>query len=260
MTNKDIHFELASGHPEVAVIRLTRGKKRNAINDGLILAIRDIFEKLPKTVRAAVIDGEGEHFCAGLDLSELQERDASEGVFHSRMWHAALECVQYGPVPVVASLHGAVVGGGLELASACHIRVADETTFYALPEGSRGIFVGGGGAVRIPRLIGTARMTDMMLTGRVYNAQDGERIGLAQYLVPTGTAFEKALELAKRIATNAPMTNYALIQALPRITEIPADHGLLMESLMASVVETAPEAQARVQEFLDGRGPKVKAG
>ena len=85
MTNKDIHFELASGHPEVAVIRLTRGKKRNAINDGLILAIRDIFEKLPKTVRAAVIDGEGEHFCAGLDLSELQERDASEGVFHSRM-------------------------------------------------------------------------------------------------------------------------------------------------------------------------------
>ena len=162
MTNKDIHFELASGHPEVAVIRLTRGKKRNAINDGLILAIRDIFEKLPKTVRAAVIDGEGEHFCAGLDLSELQERDASEGVFHSRMWHAALECVQYGPVPVVASLHGAVVGGGLELASACHIRVADETTFYALPEGSRGIFVGGGGAVRIPRLIGTARMTDML--------------------------------------------------------------------------------------------------
>ena len=94
------------------------------------------------------------------------------------MWHAALERVQYGPVPVVASLQGAVVGGGLELASACHIRVADETTFFALPEGSRGIFVGGGGSVRIPRLIGVARMTDMMLTGRVYNAQDGERIGL----------------------------------------------------------------------------------
>ena len=188
MTNKDIHFELASGHPEVAVIRLTRGKKRNAINDGLILAIRDIFEKLPKTVRAAVIDGEGEHFCAGLDLSELQERDASEGVFHSRMWHAALECVQYGPVPVVASLHGAVVGGGLELASACHIRVADETTFYALPEGSRGIFVGGGGAVRIPRLIGTARMTDMMLTGRVFDAAEGQAVGLSNYLVADGEA------------------------------------------------------------------------
>ena len=258
MTNKDIHFELASGHPEVAVIRLTRGKKRNAINDGLILAIRDIFEKLPKTVRAAVIDGEGEHFCAGLDLSELQERDASEGVFHSRMWHAALECVQYGPVPVVASLHGAVVGGGLELASACHIRVADETTFYALPEGSRGIFVGGGGAVRIPRLIGTARMTDMMLTGRVYNAQDGERVGLAQYLVPTGTAFEKALELAKRIATNATMTNYALTHVLPRIADQPADQGFMTEAMMAAIAQSAPEAKDRVRAFLEGRAAKVQ--
>jgi enoyl-CoA hydratase/carnithine racemase len=100
------------------------------------------------------------------------------------MWHDALDRLQYGPVPVIAALHGAVVGGGLELASACHIRVADDSTFYALPEGSRGIFVGGGGSVRIPRLIGTARMTDMMLTGRVYNAEDGERAGLAQYLVP----------------------------------------------------------------------------
>ena len=78
--------------------------------------------------------------------------------------------------------------------------MADDTTFYALPEGSRGIFVGGGGSVRIPSLIGVARMTDMMLTGRVYNAEDGERAGFAQYLVPEGQAFDKALELARRVA------------------------------------------------------------
>ena len=101
-------------------------------------------------------------------------------------------------MPVVAALHGAVVGGGLELAASCHIRVADATTFYALPEGSRGIFVGGGGAVRIPRLIGAARMADMMLTGRVYQAEEGERVGFAQYLVPAGQAVAKALELARR--------------------------------------------------------------
>jgi enoyl-CoA hydratase/carnithine racemase len=258
MSNKDIHFERQGDNQEVAVIRLTRGAKRNALNDGLILALRDLFEKMPKGVRAAVIDGEGEHFCAGLDLSELQERDASQGVFHSRMWHAALECVQYGPVPVIAALHGAVVGGGLELASACHIRVADESTFYALPEGSRGIFVGGGGAVRIPRLIGTARMTDMMLTGRVYNAQDGERIGLAQYLVPQGNAFEKALELAKRIAGNAPMTNYALTHVLPRIADQPADQGFVTEAMMAAIAQSAPEAKDRVRAFLEGRAAKVQ--
>ena len=84
--------------------------------------------------------------------------------------------------------------------------MADESTFYALPEGSRGIFVGGGGSVRIPKLIGVARMTDMMLTGRVENAEDGERIGLAQHLVPKGQAFAKAFELAQRVAQNAPLT------------------------------------------------------
>ncbi|ABM35924.1 crotonase/enoyl-CoA hydratase family protein [Polaromonas naphthalenivorans] len=257
MTHPDIQLDICGDEQEVAVVRLTRGAKRNALSDGLVLALRNIFEQLPATVRAAVIDGEGPHFCAGLDLSELKERDAGAGLHHSRMWHAALERVQYGPVPVVAALHGAVVGGGLELASACHIRVADETTFYALPEGSRGIFVGGGGAVRIPRLIGAARMTDMMLTGRVYNAQDGERIGLAQYLVPAGTAFDKALELAKRIAQNAPLTNYALVHALPRIAEQPADQGYMTEALMAAIAQSAPEAKQRVRAFLDGKAEKV---
>ncbi len=258
MSRTDIQFELCGEHQEVAVIRLSRVAKRNALSDALILALRDIFEKMPPSVRAAVIDGEGEHFCAGLDLSELQDRDAGQGLHHSRMWHAALERVQYGPVPVIAALHGAVVGGGLELASACHIRVADESTFYALPEGSRGIFVGGGGSVRIPRLIGTARMTDMMLTGRVFNAQDGERIGLAQYLVPQGTAFEKAYALAVRIATNAPLTNYALTHVLPRIAEQPADQGFMTEAMMAAIAQSAPEAKERVRAFLEGRADKVK--
>jgi enoyl-CoA hydratase/carnithine racemase len=158
----------------------------------------------------------------------------------------------------VAALHGAVVGGGLELASSCHIRVADDTTFYALPEGSRGIFVGGGGAVRIPKLIGVSRMTDMMMTGRVYNAVDGERLGFAQYLVPNGTAFDKAFELAKRIATNAPLTNYSLMHALPRIAEQPADHGFMTEALMAAIAQSAPEAKKRVRDFLEGRAAKVQ--
>ena len=253
-SNPDIHLEMQGS---VAVVRLTRPTKRNALNDGLIASLRHIFENLPKKARAAVVAGDGDHFCAGLDLSELKERDAGEGLYHSRSWHTALDRVQSGNVPVIAALHGAVVGGGLELASACHIRVADESTFYALPEGTRGIFVGGGGSVRIPRLIGVARMTDMMLTGRVYNAQDGERIGMAQYLVPTGTAFEKAMEIAQRVATNAPLTNYALMHALPRIAEQPADQGFFTEAMMAAIAQSAPEAKQRVRDFLEGKAAKV---
>jgi len=255
MNHPDIHLEIRGA---IAVVRLNRPAKRNALSDALVLGLRHVFESLPDGVRAAVLDGEGDHFCAGLDLSELKERDAGQGLHHSRMWHAALEQVQYGKVPVVAALHGAVVGGGLELASACHLRVADESTFYALPEGSRGIFVGGGGSVRIPRLIGAARMADMMLTGRVYNAQEGERVGFAQYLVPAGEAFGKALALAERIAENAPLTNYALMHALPRIAEQPADQGFFTEALMAAIAQSAPEAKQRVQAFLEGRASKVK--
>ena len=257
----DLSVELLGPAQHLAVVRLTRAAKRNALSDGLVAALRDAFQNLPASVRAAVLTGEGEHFCAGLDLSELKERDAGAGLHHSRSWHVALDAIQYGAVPVVAALHGAVVGGGLELACAAHIRVADDTTFYALPEGSRGIFVGGGGSVRIPKLIGVARMTDMMLTGRVYNAQDGERLGFAQYLVAEGQAFDKAMELAERIATNAPLTNYALMHALPRIAEQPADHGLLTEALISAIAQSAPEAKERVRDFLAGKaGTKVKKG
>jgi (methylthio)acryloyl-CoA hydratase len=255
MNSPDIQLELQGA---VAIVRLARPSKRNALSDSLISRIRDAFENMPDTVRAIVLDGQGDHFCAGLDLSELKDRDAGAGMHHSRMWHAALETVQFGPAPVIAALHGAVVGGGLELAAACHIRVADETAFYALPEGSRGIFVGGGGAVRIPRLIGEARMADMMFTGRVYDAREGERVGFAQYLVPQGQSFGKALEVAQRVAANAPLTNYALMHALPRIAEQPADQGFLTEALMAAIAQSAPEAKSRMRDFLEGRAAKVK--
>ena len=255
MTSSHLNIELRDA---VAVLRLTRPLKRNALNDGLVADLQHAFDHMPTTVRAAVLHGEGDHFCAGLDLSELQERDAGQGMMHSRTWHRALDAMQFGPVPVIAALHGAVVGGGLELASACHIRVADESAFYALPEGTRGIFVGGSGAVRIPKLIGVARMTDMMMTGRVYNATDGERLGFAQYLVPTGTALDKAIELAQRVATNAPLTNYALMHALPRIAEQSADHGLFTEAMISAITQAAPEAKQRVRDFLEGRAAKVQ--
>ena len=244
----------------ISIVSLRRQSKRNAISDSVMAALGQRFDELPATTKAVVIDGEGDHFCAGLDLGELKDRDAVDGLHHSRSWHKVLSEIEFGRVPVVAALHGAVVGGGLELAAACHVRVADDTTFFALPEGSRGIFVGGGGSVRIPKLIGAHRMLDMMLTGRVYKAAEGVGIGLAQYHVPAGDALARAIELADRVAENALMTNYALIHGLPRIAEQPADHGFFTEAMLAAISQSAPEAKVRVRAFLDGTGPKVKAG
>jgi (methylthio)acryloyl-CoA hydratase len=242
---------------EILLVKLNRPEKRNAVNDELILDIERVFSNIPKNVKCAIIYAEGKHFSAGLDLSELENRNIEEALKHSRMWHRALEKVQFGTVPVIAVIHGACVGGGLELAAACHIRVAEESAFYALPEGQRGIFVGGGASVRLPKLIGLARMTDMMLTGRVINAVEGERIGLTQYVVEQGEGLLKGIELAKKIAQNAEMTNYALMHVLPRIADSGQTEGLLMESLMATIASTSPEAQHRMREFLNGKAKKV---
>lgn len=241
----------------VAVLHLSRPAKRNALDDATILGIERFFRGLPDGVGCVVLAADGDHFCAGLDLSEMSERDTVSGVRHSRMWHQVFEQVELGPVPVVAALKGAVVGGGLELAAAAHLRVAERSTFYALPEGMRGIFVGGGASVRVPRLIGVARMTDLMLTGRRYDAEEGAAVGLSQYVVDDGCGLDKALELATRIAENAPQTNYAVIQALPRIAEANPREGYFMEAMMAAIAQGTDDAKQRMQAFLDGRAEKV---
>jgi enoyl-CoA hydratase/carnithine racemase len=241
----------------VAVLTLDRPTKRNALGDEMVLGIERFFTELPADVGAVVVTASGDHFCAGLDLAEMTERDTFAGVRHSRMWHRAFEAIELGPVPVVAALKGAVIGGGLELAAAAHIRVAERSTFYALPEGQRGIFVGGGGAVRLPRLIGVARMTDLMLTGRRYDADEGAAAGLSQYVVDDGTGEEVAIDLATRIARNAPQTNFAVVQALPRIAEADPRQGYLMESMMAAIAQGTDDAKQRMQDFLDGRAAKV---
>jgi (methylthio)acryloyl-CoA hydratase len=150
-----------------------------------------------------------------------------------------------------------VVGGGLELASSAHLRVAEDSAFYGLPEGTRGIFVGGGGSVRISRLLGAARMTDMMLTGRVFDADEGQTFGVSNYRVPDGQGLAKALSLAEKIAGNAPLSNFAITQALPRIADMPAEKGLFVESLMAAIAESDDGAKERVRAFLEKRAAKV---
>ena len=247
----------AERHDKVAILRLNRPHKRNALDDETITGIERFFTSLPDDIGAVLLAGQGEHFSAGLDLSELNERDVTQGIEHSRLWHRAFEKIQFGKVPVIAVLHGAVVGGGLELAAAAHVRVAERSAYYALPEGSRGIYVGGGGSVRLPRLIGIARMMDMMLTGRTYSAEEGQDIGLTTYLVEPGMGFAKGLDLAQRIAGNAPLTNFAVMHALPRIAEMNPASGYAVEALMSAIAQADPDAKERLKDFLEKRAPKV---
>jgi (methylthio)acryloyl-CoA hydratase len=242
----------------VAMLRLARAEKRNALDDATVEGLGRFFVHVPAGVGAVVIAGNGPHFCAGLDLGEaLGTESLGEAILHSQMWHRAFNEIQFGRVPVVSVLHGAVVGGGLELAAATHLRVAEPSAYYGLPEGQRGIFLGGGGSVRIPRLIGLQRVQGMMFTGRTLSADEGHAAGISQYLVPEGQGLAKGLELARKIATNAPMSNLAIMHALPRTAEGDVATGYFTEALMAGAAQSTPEAKKRLKDFLEKRAAKV---
>ena len=169
------------GDEGIARVTLNRPAKRNALDLATIEELIDIFTTLPRAgVRAAILDAAGDHFCAGLDLVEHHREDRSAADFMQvcLRWHDAFNRMEYGGVPVIAVLQGAVVGGGLELASAAHIRVAGPGTYFGLPEGQRGLFTGGGATIRVADLIGKARMIDMMLSGRLYRGDEAVSVGL----------------------------------------------------------------------------------
>jgi (methylthio)acryloyl-CoA hydratase len=252
-TSDDISLRQAG---PTMLLGLNRAAKRNALNATMIAKIQAAFQNLPEDTRAVILYGEGDHFCSGLDLSAISG-DRGDGFALSRTWYRAFEQIEHCEVPVIAVLRGAVIGGGLELAAAAHIRIAETGTYYALPEATRGFFVGGGGAVRIPRLIGVPRMADMMLTGRTYTAEEGVRLGFSQYVVEAGRGLGKATELVERISANPRLSNFAIIQALPLIARSEPDAGFLLEGLMASATMNGGEARNRAQAFLNGKAAKT---
>ena len=236
-----------------------RADNRNDNNRSVMTQFREAAFRATEEAKAGVIHGHGDNFSAGLDLAEAATWHQPGAPRRRRgQWNRSLDLIARGQIPFVAALKGACIGGGLEIAAAAQVRVADETTFFALPEGQRGIFVGGGGSVRIQRLMGYARMADLMLTGRVLTAAEGERANLCQYLVPAGQSLERAKSLAARIAQNAPRTNWAICACLPRVGDLSHDDGLFIEGLIGESV-ASPESYERLTSFVEKRAPPLVA-
>jgi enoyl-CoA hydratase/carnithine racemase len=252
-----LRFELKG---RVGLLTLNRPEKRNAVNEELIGDINRFFQTPPKDARVIVIAGAGDHFCAGLDLAEHKERDVAGAYEHSRYWHRTFDLMQFGSRPIIAAMHGAVIGGGLELAAVAHVRIAEPDVIYQLPEGRRGIFVGGGASVRVARIIGAGRMTELMLTGRKLGAEEGQALGLSHYLAGKGEALGKALALADDIAGNAPLANTMILQAIARIADMSMTDGLFAESVASSLTQATDDARAGMQAFLEKRGIRFDKG
>lgn len=242
----------------VAVLTMNRPQKRNAMNDALLAAIEAFFAAPPPEVRVVILTGTAGHFCSGLDLGEHVRRNAEETVHHSRNWHRVMDLIQYSGLPVISAMFGAVIGGGLELAVSTHIRIAEPDTIFQLPEGRRGIFVGGGATVRVGRILGPDRMTEMMLTGRKYGAAEGLGLGLAHYAVGEGEALARARSIAADVARNAKLSNYVMIHAISRINDMARGDGLFAESLCAALTQTSADAEEGLNAFLEKRPPAFR--
>ena len=245
---------------EIALIGLNRPDKRNALSPDLMKQLRDAARRAGDEAKCGIIFGHGENFCAGLDLAWAAENWAegrSQRLPFQFNRNSYQEEIARGNIPFIAALHGATLGGGLETAACAHIRVADESTFFGLPEGTRGIYIGGGGSVRVARLLGFARMQDMMLTGRALKPEEAERYGIVQYVVPKGQSIAKAKELAARICKNAPLSNFAITNSLPRLQDMSYDDGLYFERMVAEYTRS-PELIDRLHRFLDKTDPRVR--
>ena len=254
LTNLTLRLE-----DSIGIVTLNRAAKRNALDAATVEDLIALFTTLPASgLRAVVMRAEGDHFCAGLDLVEHHREDRSPAAFmHLCLrWHEAFNKLEYGGVPVIGALKGAVVGGGLELASSFHIRVADRSTYFALPEGTRGLFTGGGATIRVADLVGKARMIDMMLTGRVYAGDEAVSVGLAQYLVEDSEA--KAMEIARACAANTPLSNFAICSGIAHFQNMSGLDAAYAEAVLAGIVNTQPAARDRLAAFADGTAKRIR--
>lgn len=242
----------------LAILTMNRPSKRNAMCDELLDALDAFFGSPPEGVRAVVLTGTAGHYCSGLDLSEHVARNAEGTMRHSRNWHRVMDVIQFNGLPVVSAMFGAVIGGGLELAASTHVRIAEPSTIFQLPEGRRGIYVGGGASVRIGRILGADRMCEMMLTGRKYSSDEGLALGLTHYAVGEGEAVDLAKKLALKIAKNAQLSNFMMIQAISRISDMSRADGLFTESLAAAVSQTSADAGEGLKAFLEKRPPEFR--
>ena len=207
----------------IATLTMSRPDKRNAMNDALMAEIDHFFSHPPEDVKAAILTGAAGPFCSGRDLSEHIDLTAEQNMFRSRGWHAVMDRIQFGRIPVVSALSGAVIGGGA--------------------------------SVRVGRILGADRMVEIMLTGRKIRADEGVALGLAHYLVGEGEALDRARELAGKIARNAPLSNYVMMHAIGRIEDMAKADGLFTESLCAALVQTTPDAKEGLAAFLEKRPP-----
>jgi enoyl-CoA hydratase len=240
----------------ITILAVHRPQVLNALNRATLGEIDDCIRRFVEDAEqhALILTGSGEKsFVSGADIQELAVLDPPGAEEASRYGQSVLDRIETSPKPVIAAINGYAFGGGCELALACHLRLASENAVLGLPEVGLGIIPGYGGTQRLPRLIGPARALDLILTGRRVKADEAERLGIVNRVVPRESLIQEAEALAQAILKNGPLAVSAALGAVHRGLSLPLEDGQLLESLHFGMLAASEDMHEGMRAFLEKR-------
>lgn len=258
MDYRNIKFEMEEG---IAVVTVNRPDKLNALNAQVLDELEDAFKRAfeDDSVCVVILTGAGDKaFVAGADIGEIAELNGTTGKVFAKRGQRLLNMIETGPKPVIAAVNGYALGGGNEIAMACHIRIASKTAKFGQPEVKLGVIPGYGGTQRLPRLVGRGMALELILTGDMIDAERAHQIGLVNRVVEPERLLEEAKTLARRIMSNGPFAVRASIEAVNRGLNLPLNEGLLIEADLFADCCATEDKNEGTKAFLEKRKPSFK--
>ena len=255
MSYSTLLFDLADG---IARITINRPDKLNALNGQVIAELDDAAGRVEResAIRAVLLTGAGtKAFVAGADISEIGSQGAMDGQARALAGQRMMRRLERCGKPVVAAVNGFALGGGCELAMACHLRVASETARFGQPEVKLGIGPGYGGTVRLPRLVGRGRALELLLTGAMIDAQEAWRIGLVNRVVPADRLLHESEQLLRTILENGPLAVHACLELVDAGLEMTVDEALRLEAGWFGLLSATADMHEGTRAFLEKRKP-----
>jgi enoyl-CoA hydratase len=249
-------FDLADG---IATITINRPDKLNALNATVIAELDDAALRAAREpeIRAVLLTGAGtKAFVAGADIGEIGGQSAQEGQARARAGQQMMRRLERCGKPVVAAVNGFALGGGCELAMACHLRVAGDAARFGQPEVKLGIGPGYGGTVRLPRLVGRGRALELLLTGAMIDAQEAWRIGLVNRVVPADRVIAESTGLLRAILENGPLAVRACLELVDTGLDLGVDQALGLEAARFGLLSATADMREGTRAFLEKRKPQ----
>ena len=257
----DLTYIRVEQDAEIAVVCIDRQDKLNALNAEVVAELGQVFESLREedSVRGVIVTGAGEKaFVAGADIGELAKMDSISGVRVSRDGQDVFMAIERFPKPVLAAVGGFALGGGCELALACHLRIASENARFGQPEVGLGIIPGYGGTVRLSRLVGLGRAIELTLTGEMVDAERAEQIGLVSAVVPRESLLDDAKEFMRRITRNGPIAVRMALESIYRALDTAASDALVFESSLFGLLASTEDMKEGMAAFMEKRKADFK--